>query len=276
METTTRDELKSTNYELFILALSILSLFNWVSYFVLDDIQMERVVLVVDALLSLIFLADFFFRLVTAKNRSNYFLRQYGWLDLLSSLPIPQAKIFRLGRVIRITRLLHAQGLRQTLSEFLVKRAGSAVYLVFVLIVLVLQFGSIAILAAERGAPSAEIKTASDAIWWAVVTMSTVGYGDTYPVTNNGRLVAILVIVVGVALFGVVTGSLANAFDSPAEGAERLQAIEMGSEEPLTILEEITRLRQAQEKANAEFSSHLAQLVARLEQAEQQETDSVS
>jgi voltage-gated potassium channel len=276
METTTRDELKSTNYELFILALSILSLFNWVTYFILDDIQMERVVLIVDALLSLIFLADFFFRLLTAKNKANYFLRQYGWLDLLSSLPIPQAKIFRLGRVIRITRLLHAQGLRQTISEFLVQRAGSAVYLVFVLIVLVLQFGSVAILAAERGAPDAEIRTASDAIWWAVVTMSTVGYGDEYPVTNNGRLVAILVIVVGVALFGVVTGFLANAFDSPPEGAERPQAVETGSDEPLTILEEITRLRQAQEKANAEFSGHLAQLVARLEQVEQQETDSVS
>ena len=62
METTTRDELKSTNYELFILALSILSLFNWVTYFIIDDIQMERVVLIVDALLSLIFLADFFLK----------------------------------------------------------------------------------------------------------------------------------------------------------------------------------------------------------------------
>ncbi|HSG15170.1 MAG TPA: potassium channel family protein [Anaerolineae bacterium] len=269
METTTRDELKSTNYELFILALSILSLFNWVSYFILKDIHMARVILIVDGLLSLIFLADFLYRLSTAQNKATYFLRQFGWLDLLSSLPAPMAKIFRLGRVIRLIRLMHAQGLRQTTSEFLVQSAGSAVYLVFVLIVLVLEFGSIAILAAERSAPNAVINTASDAVWWAIVTMSTVGYGDTYPVTNNGRVVAILVIVVGVALFGVVTGFLANAFNNPREQEQRSRTIEPGSEEPATILEEITRLRQAQEEANAEFSSHLARLVARLEQAEQ-------
>ncbi|UCG25507.1 MAG: ion transporter [Chloroflexota bacterium] len=271
---TTRDELKSTNYELFILALSILSLFNWVAVIALEDIQIERVILIVDLLLSLIFFTDFLYRLFTAASKPNYFLRQYGWLDLLSSLPVPTAKIFRLGRVIRITRLLHEQGLRQTISEFLVKRAGSAVYLVFVLIFIVLEFGSVAILFTERHAPNAEINTASDAIWWAIVTMSTVGYGDTFPVTNNGRLVAIFVIIVGVALFGVVTGFLANTFDRPEEG-ESAPVIDTGSEEPLTILEEITRLRQAQEKANAEFNSHLARLVARLEQAEQRSTDSV-
>ena len=276
METSNRDELKSTNYELFILALSILSLFNWVAVIVLEDLQIERVILIVDLLLSMIFFADFLYRLFTAASKSNYFLRQYGWLDLLSSLPLPTAKIFRLGRVIRITHLLHEQGLRQTISEFLVKRAGSAVYLVFVLIFLVLEFGSIAILAAEQGAPGAEIRTASDAVWWSVVTMSTVGYGDTFPVTNDGRLVAIFVIVVGVALFGVVTGFLANTFDSTPETDERLLTIGPVFEEPLTILEEITRLRLEQERANAEFNSHLARLVARLEQAEKQGTDSVS
>ena len=275
METSTRDELKSTNYELFILALSIISLFNWVVVIVLEDIQIEHVIVIVDLLLSLIFFADFLYRLFTAASKPDYFLRQYGWLDLLSSLPVPTAKIFRLGRVIRITRLFHEQGLRQTISEFLVERAGSAVYLVFVLIFLVLEFGSIAILFTERGAPNAEINTASDAIWWAIVTMSTVGYGDTFPVTNNGRLVAIIVIIVGVALFGVVTGFLATAFDNTPEGDERSPALDAGFERPVTILEEITRLRQAQEKANEEFNSHLARLVTRLEQADQQGTDSV-
>jgi voltage-gated potassium channel len=272
-DNTSRDELKSTNYEVFILALSLLSLFNWVSYFLIDDFEIEKVVLMVDGLLSLIFLADFAFRLLTAKSRRNYFFRQYGWLDLLSSLPFPQAKIFRLGRVIRITRLLSEFGLRNTLSEFLVKRAGSAVYLVFFMIILVLEFGSIAILFTEHNSPEANITTAADAIWWALVTISTVGYGDQYPVTPQGRLVAVVVIILGVALFGVVTGSLTNSFDKAPESENRSRGSELAPGDSLSIIEEITKLRQAQEKANAEFNSHLARLVARLEQAERRDSD---
>jgi len=267
-----RDELKSTNYEVFILALSLLSLFNWISYFFLDDLEIERVVLLVDALLSLIFLADFAYRLLTAKSKSNYFIKQYGWLDLLSSLPFPQAKIFRIGRVIRIMRLLGEFGVRNTISEFLVKRAGSAVYLVFFMIILVLEFGSIAILFTDHSSPGANITTAADAIWWVLVTISTVGYGDQYPVTLQGRLVAVIVILLGVALFGVVTGFLANAFDTAPEYESRPLGSELAPDDSLTLIEEITRLRHAQEKANAEFNSHLAMLVTRLEQAEHKDS----
>ena len=270
---TSRDELKSTNYEIFILALSLLSLFNWVSYFFIDEIQIERIVLLIDALLSLIFLADFAYRLLTAKSKPNYFLKQYGWLDLLSSLPFPQAKIFRLGRVIRITRLLSENGLRNTISEFVANRAGSAVYLVFFLIILVLEFGSIAILFTENSTPGANIETAGDAIWWVLVTISTVGYGDHYPTTLQGRFVAVIVILLGVALFGVVTGFLANSFNNSPDNEDRSLGSELASGDSLTIIEEITRLRQAQEKANAEFSNHLARLVTRLEQTERRDSE---
>jgi len=265
----TRDELKSSNYEFFILALSILSLFNWVSYFIIDDFQIERVMLAIDMLLSLIFLVDFAFRLFTAKSKPNYFLKQYGWLDLLSSLPFPQAKILRLGRVIRITRLFSQYGLRRSFAEFLRNRAGSAVYLVFFLIILVLEFGSVAILYAEHDASLANIETANDALWWVLVTISTVGYGDQYPVTLQGRFIGIVVIILGVALFGVVTGFLANAFDSDDEETDQSLTFELAPTDLTTILEEITRLRQAQERANAEFNGHLARLVDRLEKVDE-------
>ncbi len=83
--------------------------------------------------------------------------------------------------------------------------------------ILVLEFGSLAILAAEHSSPEANITTASDALWYIVVTMSTVGYGDQYPVTQLGRVFGVLIIVVGVGVFGTLTGFLANAFLSPAD-----------------------------------------------------------
>jgi hypothetical protein len=90
--------------------------------------------------------------------------------------------------------------------------------------VLVLQFGSISILAVEEHAEGANITSASDALWYTLVTISTVGYGDQYPVTNAGRLIGTLVIIVGVGIFGTFTGYLANLFLGPRKGDENAEA----------------------------------------------------
>jgi voltage-gated potassium channel len=73
---------------------------------------------------------------------------------------------------------------------------------------------------AEGSAPDASITTGQDAIWYLIVTMSTVGYGDLYPVTDLGRLIGSVIIVVGVGVFGTLTGFLANAFMAPASDDE--------------------------------------------------------
>jgi len=72
-------------------------------------------------------------------------------------------------------------------------------------------FGSISILQFET-APESNIKTAEDAIWWAFVTITTVGYGDRYPVTTEGRIIAAFLMITGVALFGTFTGFIAAWF----------------------------------------------------------------
>ena len=74
-----------------------------------------------------------------------------------------------------------------------------------------LILGSISILQVET-VPESNIKTASDAIWWAFTTITTVGYGDVYPVTAGGRVIAALLIITGVGLFGTFTGFVAAWF----------------------------------------------------------------
>jgi voltage-gated potassium channel len=249
------NEFKSSNYELFILALSLLSLLNWVLYFILTDEDILRVVFFVDLVLSFIFMSDFIYRLFTAESKRRYFLSQYGWLDLLSSLPFPQAKIARLGRVARALRLMRAYGLRNMVSEFIRNRAGTALLTVSFLIILVLEFGSLAILIAEHDASEANITTAADALWWSVVTVSTVGYGDRFPVTFLGRITAIIVIIVGVGLFGVVTGFLANRFlDTSDEELDSKVQPDPIPDSSAVILDEITRLRAEQEKSYSELN----------------------
>lgn len=82
--------------------------------------------------------------------------------------------------------------------------------------------GALAILDAEQSADDANIVTLGDALWWATTTVTTVGYGDRFPVTTEGRFVALALMLVGIALIGSVTAAVAAWFISQVE-AERAE-----------------------------------------------------
>lgn len=216
----TRSELKNIGYEIFIGALSLLSIFNLILIaFARRGGDLDQVLLVMNAIFSGIFLVDFSYRLATASSRSGYFFRHFGWADLLASLPFPQLKFLRIFRLVRVFRLLREVGGRAVLRRLVRDRAGSALFTLLFTGILVLQFGSMAILGVEANAPGANITDASDALWYTIVTISTVGYGDRYPVTNEGRVIGSMIIIVGVGIFGTFTGYLANLFLSPRKTA---------------------------------------------------------
>src|SRR4051812_28198391 len=213
-----RSELKSTGYEIFVGVLSVLSIVNLVlMYTVVGDPALDTVLEVMNALFSAIFLVGFAYRLATAPRRGAYFFRHFGWADLLASLPFAQLKILRIFRVVRVIRLMREVGARTLWRTVVRDRAGSALYALLLMGVFVLQFGSLTILYLEQYAPGANITTASDALWYTIVTISTVGYGDRFPVTNEGRVIGSLIIVIGVGIFGTFTGYLANLFLAPSK-----------------------------------------------------------
>jgi hypothetical protein len=211
-----RSELKNTGYEIFIGILSMLSILNLLLVYVLrSNHDLLTVLQVMNGLFSGIFLIDFVYRLATAPSRRSYFFRHFGWADLLASLPFAQLKVLRIFRLSRVMRLLRRVGVRTVARSLIQDRANSALLTLLLMGILVLQFGSLGILYLEQNAPGANIRTASDALWYTIVTISTVGYGDQYPVSNAGRLVGSLLIIVGVGIFGTFTGYLANLFLSP-------------------------------------------------------------
>jgi voltage-gated potassium channel len=204
-------------------------------------------------------LGDFFYRLKTAEDRSGYFFRGFGWADLLSSMPFPQFKILRLFRLWRVIRLFMEFGVRNLVREFITHRAENALLTVVFLVLCVLEFGSISVLYVEAASPDANITDASDAIWWTYVTITTVGYGDRFPVTNLGRIVGVFVMTAGVGLFGTLSGFLAQSFLSPS----KKQAPETATAEaadPKARIAEIVRLIEAQEKATADLKTKLEEV----------------
>jgi voltage-gated potassium channel Kch len=185
-----------TNYELFILVLSVLSIVNLILLLVPLDPVVRTIILIMDFVFTAIFLADFFTRLTRARSKRAYCLGQGGWLDLLSSLP--GLRIARVLRVVRVGRGVRRVGLRGLWHTFVRQRATSALLTTLLAGIIVLQYASIVVLIAERRSPDANIKTASDAVWWSYVTMTTVGYGDRFPVTNAGRIVGVVLMTLGV------------------------------------------------------------------------------
>lgn len=187
---------------------------------------------VADFVLCGLFLGDFLYSLYKAENKLQYFVT-WGWLDLISSIPaIDALRWGRAARVVRILRVLRgirsARLLLQLLAE---RRIQSGALAASMLVLLLLTFSSVTILHVERSAgDEANIRTAEDAMWWSVVTMTTVGYGDKYPVSTEGRLLASLLMVVGVGIFGSLSGLMAASFLAPAEARQDDDVVSLRTE----------------------------------------------
>ena len=142
----------------------------------------------VENALCVVFFADFLRSLRRAPNKWAYFLKGGGWLDLLGSLPFYKLAIFRFARLFRIARVmrtLKGNDYRKMLTE----RLAQSTLLFTLVIALILVFTiSLFVLKAEQGNPHATITTYPIAVWWAFVTITTVGYGDYTPVTALGRI----------------------------------------------------------------------------------------
>lgn len=185
------------------------------------DPQIRLVLEYADYAVCMIFFADFLVSWWRAPQRLRY-LATWGWLDLLSSIPsLNVARWGRIGRVVRIFRVL--RGLRATkliTTAILKKRAQNTFLAAALLALLLIVFCSVAILEFET-APESNIKTAADAVWWSFATITTVGYGDRFPVTAEGRLIAVVLMCAGVGLFGTLSGFFAAWFletgDQPSE-----------------------------------------------------------
>jgi voltage-gated potassium channel len=225
----------SLTWEVFVLGVAVMSIINLVLGVLLRNPDLDQVVVIMDGIIILIFALDLVRRLHVAEDNRKYLLQGWGWVDAISIIPL--LRIARLLRIIRVVRVMGRMGgPTVALRAFFANRAAGGLLLVLFIALLVLQFGSLAILWAERGAPDASIHTAEDAIWYLVVTMSTVGYGDLFPVTSTGRVIGTLIIIVGVGVFGTLTGFLANVFLAPSQAtaAPAADGVEVELEVPAT------------------------------------------
>ena len=204
-------------YHFFMLALCALALVLLaITAFASLSAETVHLLFLADTVICFFFLADFVNSLRRAPNKGRYFLT-WGWLDLVSS--IPAVGVLRIGRVARAARIIRVlRGVRATrdLLHFASEKRAEATLLSAVFMALLVMIVA-SVLVIQLETPTGNIKTAQDALWWAMSTTSTVGYGDLYPVTAEGRLLGAVLIVVGVGLFGAFTAFVARWFMAPEE-----------------------------------------------------------
>jgi voltage-gated potassium channel len=256
MDTYDKEPRLNLGYEIFIAAASILSVVNLLLIYVPRvDPNAVQVIFTVNSFLTVLFVYDFGIRLYRAPDRSWYFVRDYGWADLFAIVPF--FRVLRLFRIMKAYRLVREHGLRSLLDFLHTNRAETALYTIVFSAILIIETGSYLVLIAESGSPEATITTASDAMWWSYVTITTVGYGDMYPVTFYGRMVGIMVMTVGVAVFATFAGYVSNKllFSKPHKKRR-----EVPGETAPDPLEELKYFLAEREKIDAEIRIRLERL----------------
>ena len=174
--------------------------------------EWHRLAMFAEDVIIAVFAEEFLVRIALAQRRLAY-LRAH-WLDVVI-IVVPFLRPFRLLRLLRLLPMLlrAVGGLRQILGPY----RGSYV-LPTSLLAIITSAGLVTIF--ESGGDGA-IDEFADGLWWAIVTITTVGYGDLTPVTTEGRAVAVFLMLIGITLFGVLTASIAAYFVDTTTGDER-------------------------------------------------------
>jgi voltage-gated potassium channel len=222
-----------------------------------------------DNLICAIFLIDFFYNLINSPKKSDYFIKDRGWLDLLGSMPslglLTNAgkyaglfRLARLSRLARIARLMKGGGKEALIKDVLANRSRYTGFITILMTIIILTTSSVLVLQFESKSADANIKNGWDALWYAIVTITTVGYGDFYPVTVLGRISGVFIMFAGVGIIGVLASILSSILvgspSSPTENEIQETAAAILTENELVMIKnELAEMHQLMEKISAKI-----------------------
>jgi voltage-gated potassium channel len=256
-------------YDLFIGALTVLSLLVvvWMLMPWLSEAT-RTALLFMDTLICIVFLVDFGVCFARAPRKLRYLTLEGGVLDLIGAIPVlPGLRVTglvrfaRLARFSRIAQALRDEGSPRIIGTLRRRRAEGALASIVILAIVALTLVSVLVLQAESRSDNPNIVTGGDAFWWSFVTITTVGYGDFYPTTTEGRALGMVLMTIGVGIFGVLTSYFASTFVTPArrEAAQQYAPPETG-----TIAPSAEQMHQLREELAA-VRSEMAQIRALLQ-----------
>lgn len=216
----------------FILGLSILNLFNMgCQTFYKQTPEIYFWMNIFDTFVCGAFIS-YWFTLLKYSSDKKQFLK-WGWIDLLLSIPMPHSIWMQYSTVLRLLRSIRSlKFIHDYFSSC--NKTSKFVDCCFIGVTFIL-FSAIAIYNHEKHIPEANIKNLSDSLWWAMATVTTIGYGDRYPVSDIGRLIGGFVMILGVGIYASFTGFIVSKFVND----DRVDQLIKDNEEMKTLLTKI-------------------------------------
>ena len=214
-----------------ILALSSVTMFAFSATETLDRQTLDLIILF-DRMICALFASRFFWELYHAPSKRK-FLR-WGWSDLVSAVPeVEFLRGLRLARLLILIRLLRstARAAHEVSALLKLDRGYTVMTATFATAVTSMLGASFVLLGVEAHAPGSNIHSAGDALWWSLVTVTSVGYGDYFPVTTAGRVVAAWLMIVGLGLVGSTTGFVASWIGRERDRSESARSTGSGERE---------------------------------------------
>ncbi len=208
---------RNTGYEFFIISLTGFSVFLILLQYYYDPLGQALIALFVfDFIVSIILAIDFAIRIKKSKQGFKYFLTHLyeipALIPLYALTLLQTDTVYGAGlksvRLIQIFRFMHI--LSRTL--IMMDEVKNRLLYVILLSVITVTGGAFTMYVVEHNAPDSRITNLGDSFWWAVVTVTTVGYGDIYPVTFEGRIIGTVIMIIGIAILGILISTIGAQF----------------------------------------------------------------
>jgi len=206
-------------FDIFIQSLIVLSLISF-SIETLPDLSenVKRLLKITEEIVVVIFTVEYLLRLFIADKKLQFVFSFYGLIDLFAILPfyvargidLRSVRIFRLFRLVRAFKMFrYSKAIQRFKIAFLEVKEELTIFLVATGFLLFIT--SVGIYYFENSAQPEQFKSIFHCLWWAIVTLTTVGYGDVYPVTVGGKIFTSFIVIIGLGIIAVPTGLVASA-----------------------------------------------------------------
>jgi voltage-gated potassium channel len=206
-------------FSLFIQGLIFLSILLF-SVETLPDLKPEtRTILYsIDVFCVIVFTIEYVLRIYVADSKPKFIFSFFGIIDLLAILPFylsfgVDLRSLRALRFLRVFRILKLARYNRAINHFFraIKTAKEEIVLFIIITLILIYFSAIGIYYFEHQAQPEHFTSIFDSLWWAIITLTTVGYGDVYPITIGGKVFTFCILLIGLGIVAIPTGIISSA-----------------------------------------------------------------
>lgn len=225
------DNSRSRYFSFFIQALILLSIITF-SIETIPDLkpQTRTVLQSIEAFCVVVFTVEYILRIYVADNKPKFIFSVFGIIDILAILPFYLSfgidlRSLRALRFIRLFRILKMARYNRALSHFTraIMVAKEEILLFLFVTFILIYFAAVGIYYFESQAQPEHFSSIFDSLWWAIITLTTVGYGDVYPITVGGRVFTFIILMIGLGIVAIPTGIISSALTKSIDSKGKLE-----------------------------------------------------